>query len=252
MLAVNQIYNRDCLEGMKEIESGSVDLILADLPYQITQNSWDSIIPLPALWEQYRRVIKPNGAIVLTAAQPFTSILLLSNPRMFKVEWIWRKSRRTGFLNAKKQPLRIHESVLVFYGKQPTYNPQWTAGKPYTCFNTSTHSNKGNYGDYPEYTTTSDGRRYPVTILEFANEVKTVHPTQKPVSLFEYFIRTYSNEGELVLDSCVGGGTTAIAALRTNRRFIGFELNEDYFQVAQARIAAEKEREPNLLTEAQE
>jgi site-specific DNA-methyltransferase (adenine-specific) len=196
---------------------------------------------LDNIWAQYERIIKPSGNIVLTAAQPFTSILVASNLRLFRYEWIWKKSRTCNFLNAKKQPLRIHESILVFYKRRGTYNPQFTQGKPYRS-KTPGSANKGNYRAFPDYETVSDGRRYPVSVLEVNNETKTNHPTAKPVALFEYLIKTYSNEGELVLDSCTGGGTTGVACDNTARRFIGFEMDQKYFEAARVRIADNQAR----------
>ena len=207
---------------MKDIDDKSVDMILCDLPYGTTQNKWDSIIPLNLLWEQYERVIKNNGAIVLTSMQPFTSNLINSNLNIFKYEMIWEKSQSSGFLNAKKQPLRKHESVLIFYKKQATYNPQFTKGKQYKA-KSNAAANKGNYGKFKDNITVSNGERYPTSIVHFNNGGKTLHPTQKPVDLFEYLIKTYTNENEIVLDNCIGSGTTAIACKNVNRYFIGME-----------------------------
>ena len=218
---------------MREVDDRSINLILCDLPYGTTQNKWDSIIPLDLLWEQYKRIIKDNGVIVLTAAQPFTSLLVSSNLQDFKYEWIWRKPLGTGFLNAKKQPLRNHESVLVFYKKQCTYNTQFMQGKPYTCKKGSATSN---YNKHELVTTISDGRRYPLTVQEFNYDKSKVHPTQKPVALFEYLIKTYTNEGDLVLDSCAGSGTTGIAAKNCGRNFILIEQDEKYIEVINDRV----------------
>jgi site-specific DNA-methyltransferase (adenine-specific) len=230
---VDKIIQGDCLEVMKEIPDKSVDMILCDLPYQITtRNTWDIIIPFVPLWEQYKRITKENAATVLTAAQPFTSLLTVSNLEMFKYEWVWEKQQGTGFLNAKKQPLRNHEQCLVFYAKQPNYNPQFTKGKPYVC-----KSGKGslNYGEQVSVITENKGTRYPKTVQYFEYETKKQHPTQKPVALFEYLIKTYTNEGDLVLDNCIGSGTTAVAALNTNRHFIGIELDQNYCEIARKR-----------------
>jgi site-specific DNA-methyltransferase (adenine-specific) len=237
-LELNRIYQRDCLEGMRDIPDKSIDMILCDLPYGTTRNKWDSVIPFEPLWKHYERIIKDRGAIVLTAAQPFTSALVMSNPGLFKYDLVWEKSQATGFLNAKKMPLRKHESILVFYKKLPTYNPQYSEGKPYVA-KKSADKNKGNYGKFSDNITVSDGRRYPVSVLPFKNGGKTHHPTQKPVKLFEYLIRTYSNEGEIVLDNCMGSGTTAVAAIRSNRKFIGFELEPEYVEIANKRISDE-------------
>ena len=226
----------DCLERIKEIESGSVDMILTDPPYGTTACKWDSIIPLEPMWEQLKRIIKPNGAIVMTASQPFTSVLVTSNLKMFKYEWIWRKPKGTGHLNAKKQPMRNHESVIVFYSKQSTYNPQKTNGKPYKCA-----PKKEQYEGYGKHertvTDNKDGLRYPVTVQEFKSNMRgSVHPTQKPVTLMEYLIKTYTNESETVLDFTMGSGSTGVAAKNLNRKFIGIEMDEGYFNVAKKRI----------------
>jgi len=226
------IYCGDCLEIMPNLPK--VDMILCDLPYGVTaRNTWDSIIPTDKLWQQYERLT--DGAIVLTAIQPFTSLLVISNLKQFKYEWIWEKQQGTGFLNAKKQPLRNHESVLVFYRQQPIYNPQFTEGKPYVC-----KSGKGsnNYGEQVSVVTENDGKRYPLTVQKFAYDGKKEHPTQKPVALFEYLIRTYTNEGATVLDNCLGSGTTAVACKNTNRKCVGIELSEDYCAIAAARCVA--------------
>jgi hypothetical protein len=226
----------DCLERMKEIPDGSIDMVLCDLPYGTTACKWDTVIPFEPLWVQYRRVAKPNAAIVLTAGQPFTSALVMSNIAMFKYAWVWRKEAGTGLLNAKKQPLRDAEDVLVFYKSQPVYNPQWASGKPYKC-------KKGGetdcYGKSGIVVTESDGRRYPKTVIEFQRDTNKVHPTQKPVALMEYLIRTYTNEGDIVLDNCMGSGTTGVATIRNNRKFIGIEKEPTYFEIAKNRIYSE-------------
>ncbi|WP_457659571.1 DNA-methyltransferase [Sinorhizobium medicae] len=222
----------DCLEILPTIEAGSVDMVLCDLPYGTTQNKWDSIIPLERLWAEYRRICR--GAIVLTAAQPFTSALVMSALDMFKYQWVWDKSQVTGFLNAKKQPLRRHEDVLVFYEKQPTYNPQFTEGRPYSINRSHATSN---YGSQVDNATESDGMRYPTSILSIPQpRIKGGHPTQKPVALMEYLIRTYTNDGETVLDNTMGSGTTGLAARNTNRSFIGIERDPEYFAIAEQRI----------------
>lgn len=240
------LWKGDCLELMSDIPDGSVDLVLCDLPYGTTQNKWDSVIPFDALWSHYWRVLKPNGAAVLTAAQPFTSALVMSQPKAFKYQWVWRKPIGTGFLNAKKQPLRNHEDVLVFYAAQPAYNPQFSAGRPYRQKQGSGSANYGAVRD--EYITESDGRRYPLTVLEFAQGDTKVHPTQKPVALMEYLIRTYTHEGGTVLDNCMGSGTTGVACVNTGRKFIGIERDDKYFDIASARIreAQNKEAEPAI------
>ena len=230
------LLHGDCLELMKDIPDGSIDMILADLPYGTTKNKWDSVIPFDELWKQYERVIKDNGAIALTAAQPFTSSLVMSNPKIFKYEIIWDKSQATGFLNAKKQPLRKHESILVFYKRQATYNPQFTKGKPYVS-KSNASANKGNYGKFNDNVTINDGKRYPVSIIHFKNGGKTKHPTQKPVELMEYLIKTYTNAGDTVLDNCMGSGTTGVACKNLNRNFIGMELDDKYFEIAKRQIS---------------
>lgn len=229
----------DCLDAMCLIPDGSVDMVLCDLPYGTTQNKWDSVIPFEPLWAQYKRICK--GAIVLTAAQPFTSALVMSNPAEFKYPWVWNKSKVTGVLNAKKQPLRNHEDVLVFYGSQPTYRPQ---GLEACVRRAATGVSKGkSSGNYGKITETTDGTYeqtatgYPRSVLEIASEGSTVHPTQKPVALMEYLIRTYTNEGETVLDNCMGSGTTGVACANTGRKFIGIERDPAYFSIAAARIA---------------
>ena len=240
MIELNKIYNEDCLEGMKRIPDKSVDMILADLPYGTTRNKWDSIIPLEPLWEQYDRVIKDNGAIVLTAQTPFDKVLGVSNLKYLKYEWIWQKDAGTGFLNAKKMPLKDHENILVFYKKPPTYNPQMRTGfKPYE---TKRGHLGSNYGSCVESVAKSNGERYPLTTMKFQRDSSKLHPTQKPVALFEYLIRTYTNENETVLDNVMGSGTTAIACINTNRNYIGFELDETYFNIANERIEKSLER----------
>lgn len=234
MLPINSIHNGDCLNIMKDIDDKSIDMILCDLPYGMTaRNKWDTIIDFKLLWKQYERIIKSNGVIVLTAIQPFTSMLVLSNPTYFKYEWIWKKQQGTGFLNAKKQPLRNHESILVFYKNQPTYNPQFTKGKPYKC---KSGTASLNYREQISVITENNGYRYPLTVIDFDYDKNKLHPTQKPVSLFEYLIKTYTNEGNLVLDNCAGSGTTAIACINTNRNYILIEKEQQYFDMINKRI----------------
>lgn len=229
---LNRVTQGDCLDVMAQIPDKSVDMILCDLPYGTTACKWDTIIPLDELWAQYERVIKDNGAIVLTASQPFTAVLSASNIKLLKYSLVWEKEQGVNFLLAKKQPLKVHEDVLVFYKKQPTYNPQMTEGKPYV-------SGKGNSGDVTgnveKVQTVNSGTRYPRSVLKFKRETG-LHPTQKPVALFEYLIKTYTNEGETVLDNCLGSGTTAVAAINTNRNFIGIEREPEYVEIAQRRI----------------
>lgn len=223
----------DCLELMKSIPDKSVDMILCDLPYGTTACKWDNIIPFEPLWEQYKRIIKDNGAICLFGSEPFSTELRHSNIKMFRYDWIWEKSKGSGFYNAKKMPLKSHEIISIFYKKAPTYNPQMTIGKPYKC-------KQGYVGEYlgkniNDVITINDGTRYPTSVQKFGIEVG-LHPTQKPTPLLEYLIKTYTNEGDAVLDNCMGSGSTGVACVNTNRNFIGMELDEHYFEVAQNRI----------------
>jgi len=237
MLELNKIYNMDCLEGMKLIDDKSIDMILCDLPYGTTKCKWDIVIPFEPLWEQYERIIKDNGAIVLFGSQPFTSALVMSNLKLFKYEWIWQKTLATNFMLVKKQPAKKHENILVFYKKQPTYNPQMEIGKPY-----KDKPRKRTVGIHGNAETikkaiNNEGTRYPSSVQLFSNgNNRNVHPTQKPVELCEYLIKTYTNENELVLDNCIGSGTTAIACINTNRNYIGFELDKEYYEIAKNRI----------------
>lgn len=216
------------------VRSKSIDLVLCDLPYGTTRNKWDKIIDLDKLWEHYNRIIKDNGAIVLFSQQPFSSKLIESNPKMFRYEWIWVKEQGTGFLNAKKMPLKSHENILVFYKKPPVYNPQMRTGfKPYKAKQKSAGSN---YNKSKPVVTISNGERYPLDVISFKHDGKKLHPTQKPVALLEYLIKTYTNEGGLVLDNCMGSGSTGVAALELDRNFIGIELDKHYFDTATKRI----------------
>lgn len=222
---------------MSKIPDKSIDMILCDLPYAQTSNHWDSIIPFDKLWEQYNRVIKENGAIVLTAKGKFLFELVNSNFEDYRYEWVWNKRKGSNFAHVKKMPLNVHEYAVVFYKKLPTYNPQMTEGKPYTQ-KRKQESVKGIADNLGRYTTVSNGLRYPKTIIEVDGIAQRdiIHPTQKPVSLFEYLIKTYTNSGETVLDNCIGSGTTAIACINTNRNFIGFEKDETYYKLAIDRI----------------
>lgn len=236
-LQVNKIYNEDCIKGMERLPDKSIDMILCDLPYGTTKNKWDSIIPLDQLWEQYERIIKDNGAIVLTAQTPFDKVLGASNLKLLKYEWIWVKESGTGFLNAKKMPLKNHENVLVFYKKSPTYVPQMRTGfKAYKCKQGSGSDNwnydRSNGGHISE----SNGERYPLSVINFNRDKDKLHPTQKPVALFEYLIKTYTDEGAIVLDNCMGSGTTAIACMNTNRNYIGYEKDRSYYELINERI----------------
>lgn len=235
-LELNRIYQRDCIEGMRMIPDGSVDLVLCDLPYGTTQNAWDSVIPLDELWLQYDRIIKDNGAIVLTAQSPFDKILGASNLKLLRYEWIWQKESGTGFLNAKKMPLKDHENILVFYKKLPTYNPQFENGKPYICKQGSGSDNWNYDSSHGGSVTVNEGVRYPKTVIKFNRDKSKVHPTQKPVELFRYLIRTYTNPGDIVLDNCIGSGTTAVAATLESRNWIGFETESKYVELANIRL----------------
>jgi site-specific DNA-methyltransferase (adenine-specific) len=229
-----KLKNGDCFELMKDIPNKSIDMILCDLPYGTTRNKWDSVIPFEPLWEQYNRIIKDNGAVALFSQMPFTADLVASNYKYFRYEWIWEKSSASGHLNANRMPMKKHENILIFYKKLPTYNPQFTKGKAYvsTC---SSHSS--NYGKQKDnITTINDGKRYPVDIIKFSKDIG-LHPTQKPVALLEYIIKTYTNEGETVLDNCMGSGSTGVACVNTGRQFIGIELDIGYFEIAKNRIA---------------
>ena len=238
-----EILLGDCLELMKDIPNGSIDMILCDLPYGTTACKWDTIIPFDKLWEQYERIIKPNGAIVLTASQPFTSVLTCSNLKWFKYEWIWKKHKGTNIYGVKREPLKIHESCLVFSNGKYTYNPQMTDGIPYN------KRGSHNIGKSDGLIIASkpvgyakdfdSSKRYPVSIQEFSNHNQkdnSHHPTQKPIALFEYLIKTYSNEGALILDNCAGSGTTAIACLNTNRQFIVMEKEQKYYDIILKRV----------------
>lgn len=222
------------------LQDKSIDMILCDLPYGTTRNKWDSIIPLDKLWLEYERVIKDNGVIVLTAQTPFDKVLGCSNLKMLRYEWIWEKTSATGHLNAKKMPMKAHENILVFYKKLPTYNPQKTYGHERKVSKAEHKINCVMTSNYNEHglTTYDSTERYPRSVLKFPTDKQkeALHPTQKPVALFEYLIRTYTNENDLVLDNCIGSGTTAISCINTNRRYIGFEDNEKYYNLACERI----------------
>ena len=244
------LFNDDCLKVMAAIPSGSIDTVITDPPYGTTACKWDNVIPFEPMWEQLKRIIKPNGAIVLFGSQPFTSALIMSNVKMFKYDWCWRKPRGTGYLNAKKQPLRDKEDILVFYWKQCNYNPQYAGGLPYSKLKggkSSRASEKGatTYGAFmngADFRNDNNGTRCPKQVIEFGVvERDTLHPTQKPVALMEYLIKTYTNEGEIVLDFTMGSGTTGVAAVNLKRDFIGIELDKGYFDIAQARIKAAEE-----------
>lgn len=230
-----KLMNGDCLDLMKSLPDKSIDLILCDLPYGTTRNKWDSVIPFESLWESYNRLC--NGMIILTAAQPFTSALIMSNLKGFKYSWVWDKSSSTGFLNAKKQPLRQTEDIAVF-GNGKTYNPVMEVrGKPRKKGGYIKGSGTENYGDFKNVESVNDSY-YPTNLLRISNAAKTgkLHPTQKPLALMEYLIITYSNKGDTVLDNCMGSGTTGVACINAGRNFIGMEMDEGYFNIAKKRI----------------
>ena len=227
----------DCLERMKEIPAGSVDMVLTDPPYGTTACKWDSVVDLPLMWEQLKRVIKPNGAIVMTASQPFTTTLIASNMKMFKYCWVYQKPQGVDPFMAKKRPLNNIEDVVVFSQKQTTYNPQKTTGKPYRIVRDKTERLHELTGQIMRETeTVNAGDRLPTRIIKF-NQERGLHPTQKPVALMEYLIKTYTNEGETVLDFTMGSGTTGVACVNLGRKFIGIEMDECYFDIAEKRIS---------------
>ena len=251
MVKLVDLKQGDCLELMKSIEGKSIDLILCDLPYGTTRNKWDSVLDLELLWEQYTRIIKDRGAILLFAQTPFDKVLGVSNLNHLRYEIIWQKTAPTGFLNAKKMPMKAHENILVFYKKLPTYNPQMTQGHPRKVTSNSSRQKSverqrikaavsaTNYNSYGESTVGYDStERYPLSVQVFAKDQQkeNYHPTQKPVALLEWLIKTYTNEGDLVLDNCMGSGSTGVACVNTNRNFIGMELTEQYFEIAKERI----------------
>lgn len=250
MIELNTIYNEDCLEGMKRIPDKSVDMILCDLPYGTTACKWDTIITFEQLWEQYERVIKDNGAIVLTASQPFTSALIMSNPKKFKYCWTWDKVTAKGHLVAKIRPMQQTEDIVVFGKGKITYYPIMVPREKERKDVDTEYSRTEIMGGETtrEQKKITRTHKYPKTILRFSNASQKgkIHPTQKPVALFEYLIKTYTNEGETVLDNCMGSGTTAIACLNTNRNYIGFELDETYFNLANERIDKHKITDTNI------
>lgn len=265
MLEINQIHHGDCLDLMQAIPDGSIDMILADLPYGVTDCSWDIVIPLERLWGEYKRVIKKDGAVVLFGSQPFTTILIMSNLDWFRYDLIWQKDQPTGGLNANRMPLRNHEEVLVFYQNLPTYNPQkfnfqnarLKLGEGNSISLNNKDPNRDIYGHTwcdSRYEWVETGKRYPLSVMHCSSKQRSVdnvhitrktHPTQKPVALFAYLIRTYTNPGELVLDNVAGSGTTAIAAIETGRDWLCIEKDKRFFQLAGERIK-EKQRQPAL------
>lgn len=250
-MVLDRIFNEDCLVGMARIPDQSVDMILCDLPYGTTKNDWDAVIPFDKLWEQYRRILKKGGVVCLTAQLPFSIDVANSNREWLRYEWIWHKTAPTGFLNANRMPLKAHENVLVFYEQLGKYNPQ---GLKYTKHKELCHGESNNYGEYHTKKNTDvkarenpnnygdfyDGLEsgmvnFPKDVIQFKKEV-TKHPTQKPVALFEYLIRTYTDEGDVVLDNCMGSGTTAVACIKTGRHYIGFETDPEYCKIIDERI----------------
>ncbi len=238
---LDTIIRGDCLDVIPTIPAQSIDMVLADLPYGVTQNAWDKVIPFERLWREYRRVTKPHAAIVLTATQPFATQLVASNPKIFRYDLIWRKNKTTGFLNAQRMPLRQHESILVFYRRLPVYHPQKTAGhSPVHSFTKHT-SDGSNYGKTRRgMSGGGQTERHPVSVLDIPvvnnDSNQKFHPNQKPVELFEYLIRTFSDVGAIVLDNCIGSGATAIACLNTRRHFIGIEKDAEFCRLAAERI----------------
>ena len=251
-MEIDKIYNEDCLVGMKAIPDKSIDCIICDLPYGVLnrQNKsarWDNIIPFEPLWEQYERVIKDNGAIVLFAQGMFTAKLMMSNPILWRYNLVWDKVQKNGFLNANKMPLRQHEDICIFYKNLPTYNPQMIKCEPHKRNHSKGSMSKPHknscYGNFIEVPTIITDEKYPTSIISISKEHsvgKFFHPTQKPVELISWLIRTYTNEGDLVLDNCMGSGTTAIACIKEKRHFIGYEITKEYFDIAQERIKQEQ------------
>lgn len=228
----------DCLELMRDIPDGSVDMILADPPYGTTRNRWDSVIPLDKMWEQFRRIAKEDAAICLFSQQPFTTELINSNIKQFRYEWVWEKTKAGGFLNARRRPMQAHEIITVFSQVAPVYYPQMEPGEPYTK-TAVTDGDGGNYGRFSRVgvTAVNEGTRFPRTVIKFANANNaSEHPTQKPVPLLEYLIKTYTRRGGVVLDPCMGSGSTGVACVNTGREFIGMELDAGYFAIAEKRV----------------
>lgn len=247
-MEIDNIYNEDCLVGMKNIPDKSIDCIICDLPYGVLNRSnpqaqWDNIIPFEPLWEQYERVIKDNGAIILFAQGMFTAQLMMSNPKLWRYNLIWDKiNRSTGFLNANRCPLRIHEDIVVFYKSQPTYNPQFTFGQVNHKRGRVSGATNRCYGDFAVTETKITNQKYPTSIIRVDKEHdgNYHHPTQKPVNLIRWLVRTYTNEGDLVLDNCSGSGTTAIACIKEKRHFICYEKDETYWKQSVERVKNEQ------------
>ena len=245
MLELDKIYCMDCLKGMKQIPDGTIDAVICDLPYGTTACAWDSVIPFEPLWEQYHRICKPNAPIILFGAEPFSSALRMSNLKEFRYDWIWEKTKFPNFMFVNQQPCRLHETISVFYQKQPTYNPQMEIGTPYKDKRTSRISQRGDdictlMGQTKKLPKDNKGDRFPSTVIRFSNvNSETLHPTQKPVDLLRYLVLTYTNEGDTVLDNCSGSGTTAIAAYREKRHFICFEKDPIYWEKSVKRLKNE-------------
>jgi site-specific DNA-methyltransferase (adenine-specific) len=221
---------------MKDIPDKSVDMILCDLPYGTTSCQWDSVIPFDDLWVAYKRIIKDNGAIVLFGSEPFTSLLIQSQIELFRYDLIWDKQRGCDFLNANRKPMKSHENLVVFYKKSPTYNKQYWFSTPYKKNNGDEKQHSVYHDSYNVDTESADGKRNPLSIISFPRDGSRMHPTQKPVALCEYLIKTYTNDGDTVLDNCMGSGSTGVACINTNRNFVGIELNAEYFDIAKKRI----------------
>lgn len=231
------LYQGGCLQILPTLEAGSVDAVVADLPYGTTACKWDAVIPFAPLWKCYRHVAKDDAAFVLTASQPFTSSLVMSNPEAFRYEWIWEKPKATGHLDARRKPLKAHENVCVFYSQRCTFNPRMTEGTPYT--NRHKPGDTGNcYGEVKAYSFENKGTRFPRSVQKFSHVAKPEHDTQKPVELIAYMVETYSNEGDTILDNTMGSGTTGVACVNTGRKFIGIELDPGYYEIAKRRIQA--------------
>lgn len=228
------IYNDDCLKVMPKLPDHSIDMVLADLPYGTTRNRWDSLLPFDELWKQYERLLKVGGVVALFGDEPFASHLRMSNAKWYRYDWIWIKNRATGFLNANRMPLKNTETISIFYPKLPLYNPQMRTG--FKSYHGKTGSKTSNYGSFTSIETINHGERYPVKTLNYSVVPHTIHPTQKPVKLLEYLIKTYTNDGMTVLDNTMGSGSTGVAAKNLNRNFIGIELDKKYFEIAKQRI----------------
>jgi site-specific DNA-methyltransferase (adenine-specific) len=242
------LLHGDCLERMKEIQNNSVDMVLCDLPYGTTACKWDTMIPFEPLWAQYKRVIKPNGAIVLFGSQPFTSALVMSNPKWLKCNWVWEKHQGTNPICSKYQPMKCHEDILIFAKGTTTYNPIMTQGVSYGGFEGTKPTGKVHgKGTRSSHRNNSSGNRFPRSVQYFKGD-RGLHPTQKPVALMEYLIRTYTNAGEMVLDNTMGSGTTGVACVNTGRNFIGIERDEAYFNIASNRIQFIKENKYETKT----